>query len=118
MGLCQLRPVNPLNQICIGDLRTEAEHGRSDLRVKKRLWNLPGVNCKKVKVLATRMHDLFDVWIADQVPKRGKRSLGVDGGKIDDGSEVMRGDLNQFQLRDEAVFADKFRIQGQSTTGP
>ena len=86
--------MNPLNQICISDLRTEAEHGRRDLRVKKRLRNLPSMNRKEVKILATCMHDFFDMWIADQVPKRRKRSLGLDGGKIDDGRKVMRGDLD------------------------
>jgi hypothetical protein len=30
----------------------------------------------------------------------------------------MRGDLDQFQLRDEAVFADEFCIQSQPATGP
>ena len=52
------------------------------------------MNRKEVKILATRMHDLFDMWIADQVPERRKRSLGLDGGKIDDGRKVMRGDLD------------------------
>ena len=117
MSLGQLGSMYALDQICIGDLRAEAQHRRSDLRVEKRLGNLPGMERKKVKILATRMHDFFDVWIADQVPKWGKRPLGLDGRKIDDGGNVMRGDLNQLQFGDEAIFADEFRIQAQPATG-
>ena len=102
-----------LDQVRIGHLSSVPDHRGGDLCVKKWLWNLPRMSGKEIKVLSPRMDDLFNLVIADELPEGVERSLGLDGGKVDDGSGRGSGDLDQFESRDEGVFSDELRIQGQ-----
>ena len=53
-----------------------------------------------------RTMNFFDVRVADQFPKRVQRAVGLHRWKIDHGRDVVGCDLNEFEFRDEAVFAD------------
>src|SRR5689334_11848958 len=109
MGLVQFGSMNTLDQIGVGDLRAEAQHGRCDLSVEKRFGNLAGVERKEIEILTACMDHLFNLRIANQIPKWCERAVGLYGRKINDGGNLRGSDLNEFKLRNETVFANKLR---------
>src|SRR5215475_4271037 len=108
--------MQPVNKIGIGDLGAIAHHCRCNLSIKKWFGNLAGMSGKKIKILSPGVNNLLDVGSADKLPEGIKRSVGLDGGKIDNGGGLLRRDLNQLETRDEGVFPDKFRVEGESRT--
>ena len=118
MGFLQLRAVETLNQVRIGDLGAIPDHGGGDLRIEKWLRDLSGMDGKEIEILPSRMHDLFNLRVTDELPEDVERSARLHGGKIDDSSSGGSGDLDQFEPRDKGVFPDEFRIQCQSRTLP
>ena len=118
MGFRQLRAMESLDQIRIGDLGAIADHGSGDLGVEKRLRDLPGMYGKKIEILPTGMDDFLNLGITDELPEDVERSAGLHGRKVDDGSSGGGGDLDQFESWNKGVFADEFRIQSQSRTLP
>ena len=105
--------MHPLDKIGVGDLRAEPHHRRGNLRIEEGFGDLAGMDRKQIEILPSRMHHFFDSRITHDLPERLQPSIRLDGRKIDDGGRAFRRDLNEFQLRHEAVFAHKFRIQCQ-----
>lgn len=64
------------------------------------------------------MDDFLNFGITDEFPEDVERSAGLHGRKVDDGSSVGGGDLNQFESWNKGVFPDEFRIQSQPRTLP
>ena len=88
--------MDPLDQIRVCDLCPKAQHSGRNLRIKKRLRNLAGMQSKQIEILSPGMNYFFHLSIADQFPKRGERTVGLDGGKINDGRNVLSGHLDEF----------------------
>jgi len=105
--------MDPLDKIGIRDLRAEPQHGGGNLCIEERLGDLSGMQSKQIKILAAGMDDLFHLRIADQLPKGCESAVGLDGGKINHGGDVMRGHLDEFEFGDKAVFPDELCIQSQ-----
>src|SRR5690348_4794706 len=118
MGLVQFGSVDTLDQIGVGDLRAEAQHGRCDLSIEKRFGNLAGVEREEIKILTACMDHFFNLRIANQIPKWCERAVGLYGGEINDSSNLWAGDLDEFKLRNEAVFANELRVERQPRARP
>src|SRR6185436_7437671 len=69
---------------------------------------------KEIEILPPGMHDLGDLGIANEFPEYVERAVGLHGGKVDHGSGVRSGDLNQLESRGKGVFTDELGIQRQS----
>ncbi len=118
MGFRQLRAVESLDQVRIGDLGAIPDHGGGDLGIEKRLRDLPCMYGKKIEILPPGVDDFFNLGITDEFPEDVERSTGLHGRKVDDGSGGGGGDLDQFEPWNKGVFPDEFRIQSQSWTLP
>jgi hypothetical protein len=118
MGFRQLRAVESLDQVRIGDLGAIADHGSSDLGVEKRLRNLPCMYGKKIEILSTGVNNFLNLGITDEFPEDVERPAGLHGRKVDNGGGRGGGDLDQFEPRNKGVFSNEFRIQSQSWTLP
>ena len=118
MGFRQLRAVESLDQVRIGDLGAIPDHGGGDLGIEKRLRDLPCVYGKKIEILPPGVDDFLNFGITDEFPEDVERSAGLHGRKVDDGSGGGGSDLDQFESWNKGVFPDEFRIQSQSRTLP
>jgi hypothetical protein len=118
MGFRELRTVESLNQVCVGDLGTIPDHGGGDLGIEKWFWDLPGMEGKQIEILPSGVDDFLNLAIADEFPEGVERSAGLHGRKVDDGGGGGGGNLDQFESWDKGIFPDEFRIQSQSRTLP
>jgi hypothetical protein len=94
MGLREPGAVEPLNQVCIGDLSPIPDHCCGNLRIEERLGDLPGMCGKQVEILPSSMEYLFDFGVTDQLPEDIERSNRLHGREIDDSRGSRGGDLN------------------------
>src|SRR5215510_13639649 len=104
MGFRQLRAVESLDQVRIGDLGAIPDHGGGNLGVEKRLRNLSCVDGEKIEVLPAGVDDFFNLGITDEFPEDVERSSRLHGRKVDDSSSGGGGDLDQFEPRNKGVF--------------
>ena len=113
MGFRQLRAVEPLDQVRIGNLGAIPDHGGGDLGIKKRLRDLSCMEGEQIEVLSTGVENFFNLGITDEFPEHVERSAGLHGRKVDDGSSGGVGDLDQFESGNKGLFPDEFRIERQ-----
>ena len=116
MGFGQLRTVESLDQIRVGDLGAIPDHGGGDLSIEKWFRDLPGMYGKKVEILPPGVDDFFNLGITDEFPENIERSTGLYGRKVDDGCGGGGGDLDQLEPWNKGIFSDELRIQSQSLT--
>jgi hypothetical protein len=116
MGFVQLGSMQAINKIGIGDLCAVADHCSRNLGIEKWFGNLASMSRQEIKILSASVNDLLDIGPTDNFPEGIKRSLGEDCWKIDDGGGSFRCDLNQLEARDEGLFPDKFRVDGEPRT--
>src|ERR1700675_2167005 len=69
MGFGQLRAVESLDQICIGDLGAISDHGGGDLGIEKWLRDLPGMCGEKIEILPPGMDDFLNLGITNEFPE-------------------------------------------------
>jgi hypothetical protein len=116
MCLIQLRAMDSLDEVGIGNLRTEADHRGGNLRVEEWLWYLAGMDREEIQVLSSGMHNFLNRRVTHNLPEGIQRAACHHCGEIDDCRRSFRGDLNQFKLGHKAVFAHKFSVECQART--
>src|SRR4029077_7547347 len=101
MSFRQLRAVESLNQVRIGNLGAISDHGGGNLGVEERLRNLPCVDGKQIEILPAGGDDFYKLVITDKFPEHVERPSGLYGRKVDDRRGGGGGDLDQFEPRNK-----------------
>src|SRR4029079_710588 len=83
MGFRQLRAVEPLDQVRIGNLGAISDHGGGDLGIKKRPRDLSCMEGEQIEVLPAGVNNFFNLGITDEFPEHVERSAGLHGRKVD-----------------------------------